>query len=260
MKAMNKGRWADLGPRTASAAILLGCGGAAIWVGGLVYTLFVSLCVGAIFWEILRMFDRALMLSALGLGALAFLCLCIAAYIPLWIAPLVLAVPLIFGLQQVFLRRREYARFATWILLGGFGLIWLRTSYGASWTTWLIFSVVATDVAGYFVGKYIGGAKLWPRISPNKTWSGTIGGWAAAAFTGFLVSIICPDMPSFLMWISVLVSMASQIGDIAQSALKRAVGVKDSSNLLPGHGGVFDRFDGMLGAGALCFLVAITWG
>lgn len=260
MMSMGRGRWADLGPRTASAAVLLGCGGAAIAMGGFVYTLFVALCVGAIFWEILRMFDRALMLSAVGLGGVSCICMYVASYLPLGLVPLILAVPLLFGVQCIFLRRLEYTKFAVWILFGGFGLIWLRASYDASWTIWLIFSVVATDIAGYFVGKYIGGPKLWPRVSPNKTWSGTVGGWGAAALTGLVVSVMFSDMTAHLIWISVLVSMASQVGDIAQSALKRAVGVKDSSNLIPGHGGVFDRFDGMLGAGALCFLVAITCG
>ena len=85
------------------------------------------------------------------------------------------------------------------------------------------------------------------------------GGWAAAAVVGLLFALLA-GLPANLIWISAGVAMASQAGDIAESALKRRLNVKDSSQLIPGHGGVFDRFDGMLGAGALCFLIAITWG
>ena len=81
----------------------------------------------------------------------------------------------------------------------------------------------------------------------------------AAAGIGLIFSLFA-GLPANLIWISVLVSMASQAGDIAESALKRRMDVKDSSQLIPGHGGVFDRFDGMLGAGALCFLIAVIWG
>ena len=110
-----------------------------------------------------------------------------------------------------------------------------------------------------FCGKYFGGRKFWPAVSPKKTWSGTAGGWVAATLTG-VVCVLAINLPPDIIWISVFVSMFSQGGDIVESALKRQMKIKDSSQLIPGHGGVFDRFDGMLGAGALCFLVAITWG
>lgn len=107
---------------------------------------------------------------------------------------------------------------------------------------WLVALVIATDTAGYFAGKTIGGPKFWARISPKKTWAGTIAGWIAAALVGLLFGGVG------LMVISALVAFASQMGDAAESALKRHTGIKDSSNLIPGHGGVFDRFDAMMGA------------
>lgn len=253
------GRWADLLPRTLSAIVMLGVGGASIHFGGLAFAAFVSACIGAVVWEVLRMFHPGGKVSAVGCGVLGTAALILASYLPLVAVPLVLAVPLALGVLSLKAHRKQVAGVLAWVLLGGFGLIWLRDSYWVGWTYWLIFVVVATDVAGYFCGKYFGGRKFWPAISPKKTWSGTAGGWVAAALTG-VVCVLSLHLPPDIIWISVFVSMFSQGGDIAESALKRQTGIKDSSQLIPGHGGVFDRFDGMLGAGALCFLVAITWG
>jgi len=253
------GRWADLRARSLSAVVLLGFGGVSISLGGLAFALFVSLCIGAVFWEILRMFRADLTLSAVGCGGAATLALLLSSFLPLVVTPLVLIIPLVLGAWLLQEDRKPYLAVAAWVMFGGFGLIWLREAYWVGWTFWLIFVVVATDVAGYFVGKHFGGRKLWPAVSPKKTWSGTSGGWAAAALMGGIF-VLLVGLPPDIIWISVFVAMASQAGDIAESALKRRLNIKDSSQLIPGHGGVFDRFDGMLGAGALCFVVAITWG
>ena len=132
-----------------------------------------------------------------------------------------------------------------------FGLIALREFRGLEWVLWLILLVVATDVAGYFAGKTFGGPKFWPSLSPKKTWSGTSAGWVAA----FLVGLLFGGL--WLGLISVVLSFASQLGDISESAVKRRAGVKDSSNLIPGHGGLLDRFDGLMAA-ALVMLVIST--
>ena len=253
------GRFTDLGPRATSALVLLFVGGIAILLGGIAFALFVSLATGVVFWEILRMFRNDKDLTPVIAGAGAALSVFIAAVVPLLLVPAVLAVPLACGWCVLRQERQRFVAYGAWVLLGGFGLIWLRNEYWAGWTCWVIFAVVATDVAGYFVGKYVGGRKFWPAVSPNKTWSGTSGGWVAAAGVGLLFVLIF-DVAAWVILMSVFVSMFSQAGDIAESALKRRMGVKDSSQLIPGHGGVFDRFDGMLGAGALAFLVAITLG
>ena len=91
----------------------------------------------------------------------------------------------------------------------------------------------------------LGGPKFWPRLSPKKTWSGTVAGWVGAMLVGLTVWATGHGSAS-LIWISPLVAFAGQLGDIAESWLKRRAGVKDSSNLIPGHGGVFDRVDGLL--------------
>ena len=116
--------------------------------------------------------------------------------------------------------------------------------------------VVVTDVAGYFAGRMIGGPKFWPKVSPKKTWSGTAAGWVGAALIGALF-LSFTNAGRDLIWISAVLAFASQMGDIAESALKRRMGVKDSSALIPGHGGLFDRFDGLLGAALLMLLVAL---
>ena len=119
--------------------------------------------------------------------------------------------------------------------------------------------IVGTDVGGYFVGKLVGGPKIVPSISPNKTWSGTIGGWVLAVLIliGF-VYLWTGDLPSMaFIVLAVVISIFSQLGDLSISLLKRKVGVKDSSNLLPGHGGFLDRFDSFIGAGVLLFLLTL---
>ena len=121
----------------------------------------------------------------------------------------------------------------------------------------LVLVVVVTDVAGYFAGRAIGGPKFWPRVSPKKTWAGTVAGWIAAGLLS-LVFITWYGAGWSLVGLSIAVSMASQMGDIAESAMKRKVGAKDSSSLIPGHGGLLDRFDGMLG-GAVFLLLVGPW-
>jgi phosphatidate cytidylyltransferase len=119
---------------------------------------------------------------------------------------------------------------------------------------WLVVVVVATDVLGYFAGRMIGGPKFWPRVSPKKTWAGTLFGWLGAALVG-LGFMLYTGVGAGLIGVSVAVSMASQMGDIAESAIKRKMDVKDSSSLIPGHGGLLDRFDGMLGASLFLLLI-----
>ena len=127
-------------------------------------------------------------------------------------------------------------------------------TWGVGWLLWLVLVVIVTDVFGYFAGRFFGGPKFWPAISPKKTWSGTVAGWIGAALVGLMFSINV-EGGVLLMVISIAVSMASQMGDIVESALKRKMGVKDSSDLIPGHGGLMDRFDGMLGASLFLLII-----
>ena len=126
-------------------------------------------------------------------------------------------------------------------------MIFVRDGLGLSWMVWLISLVVATDVAGYFAGRLIGGPKFWPTVSPKKTWAGTSAGWITGGLVGAVFAYNSGAM-LLIVSISFVLAFASQMGDIAESAVKRKMGVKDSSMLIPGHGGVFDRFDGFMGA------------
>ncbi len=111
-------------------------------------------------------------------------------------------------------------------------------------------------MAGYFAGRLLGGPKFWPRISPKKTWSGTLAGWALAAAVGWgMARHAGIDAAPLLAALSAVTAFAAQMGDIGESWIKRRMGVKDSSGLLPGHGGVMDRFDGMTGASVFLYLL-----
>ncbi len=253
-----KGRWGDLMPRIISALVMVAVGLGAIWAGGLVFTLVIALCCGGMVWELSQMLAPRRSGTALQLGFATAGAVFLATFLPIWLGVTLLLVPVVQGWVLVSKPAKlRFAFFALWVGLAGYSFVWMRLSLGADWLIWLAVVVVATDVAGYFAGKTFGGPKFWPRISPKKTWSGTSAGWIAAALVGAGAAPLF-DMGFAMVLASVLVSMASQAGDVAESALKRQTGVKDSSGLIPGHGGLLDRFDGMLGAAAM-FLFLYTF-
>jgi phosphatidate cytidylyltransferase len=130
------------------------------------------------------------------------------------------------------------------------------TEIGTTGILWLVIIVVVSDVAGYFVGRIMGGPKFWPKVSPKKTWSGTVAGWIGAALVG-LCFVLAGRGDWGLLILSPIVALAGQLGDILESWVKRRVGVKDSSNLIPGHGGLLDRFDALIGATVLVMLLGL---
>jgi phosphatidate cytidylyltransferase len=142
--------------------------------------------------------------------------------------------------------RRLAGAYALAIMLAGYGLVNLRGAGGTVAILWLVAVVVASDVLGYFAGRMLGGPKFWPAVSPKKTWSGTVAGWIGAALVGLCFALAGSSW--LLVPLSALVAFAGQLGDIAESWVKRRAGVKDASNLIPGHGGVLDRFDALIGA------------
>ena len=115
---------------------------------------------------------------------------------------------------------------------------------------WTLSLVWATDIGAYFAGRSIGGPKLAPRVSPSKTWAGLGGGVLAALILGFVLHRFA-GLPIQLAAASGLLAVAAQLGDLLESAMKRRAGVKDSGTLLPGHGGVMDRLDGVVAAAPL---------
>ena len=133
-------------------------------------------------------------------------------------------------------------------------------AFGFAALMFVLLVVWATDIGGYFAGRLIGGPKLWPRVSPKKTWAGSIGGFAAslgvaAGFAAFGFG----RTPSLLLLATVL-SIVAQLGDLFESAVKRRFGVKDSSHLIPGHGGLMDRLDGFVAAIVLAAVLGFLRG
>ncbi|WP_460273851.1 phosphatidate cytidylyltransferase [Celeribacter sp. ULVN23_4] len=224
----SSGKWRDLAPRLISAVVMVAVGLGAVWVGHLAFTLLV-VAVGLVgLWELARMARLKQAAGGFAPGDQSMLALYLAI-----------------------------------LLLGCFGLLVLSAEGGRALLLYAIGLVVVTDSLGYLVGKTLGGPKFWARISPNKTWSGILGGWAGAAIFAYYVH---PFMPEgfvrlwFFVSSAIVLSFASQLGDMLESALKRRMGVKDSSNIIPGHGGVLDRFDALLAVGAIYLILATIFG
>ncbi|MFT6219335.1 MAG: CDP-diglyceride synthetase [Myxococcota bacterium] len=118
--------------------------------------------------------------------------------------------------------------------------------YGSDILFWMFAIIVATDTFAYFAGKNLGGPKLMPSVSPNKTWSGLAGGVVASIIIGFLSSFMFAGSAIFFIFISAILSILSQVSDLMESKVKRIFGVKDSGSIIPGHGGILDRFDAMV--------------
>ncbi|RYE14081.1 MAG: CDP-archaeol synthase [Rickettsiales bacterium] len=127
-------------------------------------------------------------------------------------------------------------------------MIWLREQdKGREIIFWLISVVFATDIMAYFVGKTFGGWKIAPKISPNKTWSGLLGGVCAAAIVGIITSrIYHSNNPKYLIGLSIILAIYAQTGDFFESWIKRKFNIKDTGNIIPGHGGIMDRVDGIV--------------
>lgn len=140
-------------------------------------------------------------------------------------------------------------------------MIWLRSdvAFGLLAVVFLITVIIAADTGAFLSGRLLGGPKLWPRISPNKTWAGLIGALAASAVVGACFWFVVPGVsPLRLAATAATLGFISQIGDLAESALKRHFGVKDSSHLIPGHGGIMDRMDGLVAAASAAGLIGMV--
>lgn len=247
-------KWGDLQARAISAVVLLVVGLFGLWQGGVTFHVLIACALCGMIWELTRMMPTKSDTWPVQMGALVFVAFIVLLFVPpVFFMPLVLA-PALVGASGLKADRLRYVLYAFGLLLACFGLIALREFRGIEWVLWLIFLVIATDVAGYFAGKALGGPKFWPSLSPKKTWSGTTAGWIAAFFVGLVFGGV------WLGVVSMVLSFASQLGDISESAIKRRAGVKDSSNLIPGHGGLLDRFDGLMAAALVMLLISTFFG
>jgi phosphatidate cytidylyltransferase len=187
---------------------------------------------------------------------------CVAAVLLTDFMPVVALVAVVSGAAAVWALTPGQGRAKLW---SGFGplyaglpaiaLVWLRGDglIGRETMIWLMLLVWATDIGAYAAGRTIGGPKLLPRVSPKKTWAGALGGLAAslAVAGGFAALGLGAAVP--LVALGAILSVVSQLGDLFESAVKRRFGVKDSSHLIPGHGGLMDRLDGFIAA------IVVAW-
>ncbi len=153
-----------------------------------------------------------------------------------------------------------YASGVIYTAVPAMALVWMRNipEQGLGLVLWLLFAVWATDIGAYAAGRALGGPKLAPRFSPNKTWAGLGGGVLSSAAVGAAAGALLPwSEPLSLAALSAVLALVAQSGDLFESWVKRHFGVKDSSNLIAGHGGFMDRLDGVLAAGL--FLSLLVW-
>ena len=260
-------------PRAATGVALIAVALAAVWAGGAAFAALTALGALLMFgeWAVMFRLSRGLRLAGLAVVALAILFMRL-----LPASEAVIGLGGAAGLAMLFVR--TFARRSAFWLAGGIlycglpviSLLWLRgLPNGAAAVLWTLAIVWATDIAAYFTGRALGGPKLAPAISPNKTWAGAIGGVIAAALVGGGLTIAYlarPDSPANLSWLGkfallgVGFAVLAILGDLFESWLKRRAGVKDSGNLLPGHGGVLDRLDGLVPVACASALVFGTTG
>ncbi len=257
----------DLKKRVISALALVPIVLGAVWAGGLAFKLMLALAIVLMAYEWARLtcapdwHGDATIIAGTAFGAM------LALEIENPGAPVVViaaGMALSGGLGWFAGKELRWRMLGVpYISLGPVALAWLRDLGGVGLTLiiWLLLIIWAMDIGAYFSGRAIGGPKLAPRASPNKTWAGLWGGMASAALMGGAVAAISGMGQALpLAAASALVGAWSQVGDIVESMVKRRFGVKDMSNLIPGHGGILDRVDGLLFAAPVMIPVALIIG
>ena len=258
------GKWGDLGVRALSAAVLIPAVLLDVWLGGVWFRLFAAL-IGVLMayeWTVLAHRSSS---AQFALHAAAGMC---AAFLPLEIGlPGAIIGIVLLAAASILLIKFQGGERIIWTLAGvpyvGFSvlaLVLLRTDpdYGVFAVVWVLVIVWAADTLAYFAGRIIGGPKLAPVISPNKTWAGFGGAMAGAGIASFAFAVLTGlHSPVMLMVFAALLATVEQGGDLFKSALKRHYGVKDTGNLIPGHGGVIDRVDGLVAVAIAASLIGV---
>jgi phosphatidate cytidylyltransferase len=251
----------DLGKRLVFGTLFAAVAVGLAWAGPLPFAALVLVVLLLMSWEwgrVVRRSEFDLTLVVHGVAVAAATVLTSLGYAALGLAVLVIGaiivVPLQFGAHPIF-----SALGVLYTGLPAVAILWLRGDEPMGFVVVLfIFLVVwATDIAAFVSGRTIGGPKLAPNISPNKTWAGLAGGVAAGGVTAALFSLFTPGSPLTLFLAGLVLGSIAQIGDLTESALKRKFGVKDASNLIPGHGGFLDRVDGVVTVAVAMALAAL---
>jgi phosphatidate cytidylyltransferase len=249
--------------RIFSGAVLAAVAFLLAYAGPLPFAFLILVCALVISWEWGRLvrgatFDLGFFVHAIAVTAA--IVLAGAGYAALAVAALAIAaitlIPLYIGRGA-----RLSALGVFYVGLPAVALLWLRSDEPFGFTAVLfIFAVVwSSDTAAYAAGRSIGGPKLWPRVSPNKTWAGLIGALCAGAVAAAVFAVLEPEAaPVRLILIGVGLALIAQAGDLAESALKRLFNLKDASDLIPGHGGFMDRMDSIVAAAVAAALLALA--
>lgn len=245
--------------RLLSSLVMIPVALAAVWFGGVAFAVLCGAVGFAVVWEWVRMvtggrFGLSDTLAA-GLVAVAALVTLVAPLTALGLVLLGAVVSLVTAHQQ-----RNWMMTA--VLYAGIpvvALVWLRQFGGLGVVVWLLLTVWATDIGAYAFGRLIGGPLLAPRISPKKTWAGLLGGMlCAGVISGIYAVYGVSSQPWYAVSIAgAVLAVVAQIGDFFESWVKRRWGAKDSSQLIPGHGGVMDRVDGLLTVAVVWAVVAV---
>lgn len=259
----------NLALRILSTVVILPPVALLLVLGGPYFSVLVALIAGCMAWEWVRI------VGGEGAGVVAGLAsvgsatvVALSLLVELKTVGYSLAAFLVIMLLAASVRREPRP---VWIVLGCvlaavpcLAALWLRAGddpFGLLLLIWLIASVAATDIGAYVAGKSIGGARLAPRISPNKTWAGLIGGMIASGAVGWACGVLIDSAdPATLAGVGAVMAVVAQIGDLLESLFKRRFSVKDSGALIPGHGGVLDRLDGHMTVITVMAVIAMVSG
>ncbi|OWV94367.1 phosphatidate cytidylyltransferase [Rhizobium sp. R72] len=256
----------ELKLRIVSGVILAAIVLLATWYGGVAFSLLSALIGLLIYYEwstITKLATEQPVANAVGwIGQAAIAVAVVAGTLGYSLLLLVLFFLIAVGFVFTLGVSRWFPTGAVYAGLTGIALSTIRGADSVGLVAMLfVFAVVwSTDILAYFVGRAIGGPKLAPKISPGKTWSGAIGGAVSAVIAGSLVAYFAfPESVVLVAPVAFILSVCSQSGDLFESFIKRRFGVKDSSHLIPGHGGVMDRVDGLIFACFAAFLLAVLF-
>lgn len=248
--------------RVVSALVLAPVAIGAAWIGGLPFAVFWGVAAFGVWWEwsTLVAVSAARLVMFTGVGALG-LALALSATGRYFAAVIVIALGA--AATNVVAPAGRGAWVGAGMLYAGSLLVApLILRHQAAWgfiAIIFLFGVVwTTDIVAYFVGRAVGGPKLWPSVSPNKTWSGAIAGACGAVIVALLVAYGVGTNLWHLALVGLVLSIVAQAGDLFESSIKRRFGAKDASQLIPGHGGLMDRLDGFIVAAAVAAVYGIA--